>query len=150
MTYENGAQLVSSNMTSYIQAIELELNAAAYSFAWETPADTEYLLTWAYQSVMDAFQDYITGEITFAKSDNIGGMPEIKNTNVLMTILPFTNELKMLNNSFSGSSPLGNIAMKDALEAMFHNATLSLASQTPLLQSVPNLYNFIPSLFSVS
>ncbi|KAE9362836.1 hypothetical protein N431DRAFT_564988 [Stipitochalara longipes BDJ] len=138
ISYENGAQSVSSNITSYIQAIELDTEVAAPSMASATAGAYDYFLTWSYLAVMDAFQDYITGEIFYKLLDDLGGSPTINNTNMLMTILPFTNELKALNTTGIwglGSSTLGNISMKDALEAMFHNATLSLASQTPLLLS---------------
>jgi hypothetical protein len=146
ISYENGDQSVSSKITSYIQAIELDTNVCAPSTVWATAGAYDYLLTWSYLAVMEAFQDYITGEIFYREIDDLGGSPTINNTNMLMTILPFTNELKALNTTGIqglGSSTLGNISMKDALEAMFHNATLSLASQTPLLLSVLNLYLFI-------
>jgi hypothetical protein len=146
ISYENGAQSVSSNITSYIQAIELDTTVPAPSYVHPTAGAYDYIFTWAYMAVMEAFQDYITGEIFYNRIDNLGGSPTTNNTNMLMTTLPSTNKLKALNTTGLmglGSSTLGNISMKDALEAMFHNATLSLASQTPLLLSVLNFYLFI-------
>lgn len=136
MSYENSAQSVTSNITSYIQAIHLHTSVPAPSIAWPTAGDYDYLFTWSYLAVMEVFQDYITGEILWATTDSLGGAPTINNTNMLMTILPFTKELQRLNTTgIQGisSSPIGDISMKDGLEAMFRNATLSLASQSPLL-----------------
>ncbi len=138
--YDGGVQSVSSSITSYMQAVDARTSISALNFALGSatsfgPADYSYLLNWAYLAVMESFQDYIMGSVSYALSDNLGGSPTI-DTNMILTTLPLANELQHLSSSINGlSQSTGeNMSMKDMLEAMFRNATLSLASQGLLLQ----------------
>ncbi|KAI0145594.1 hypothetical protein GGR57DRAFT_506788 [Xylariaceae sp. FL1272] len=93
---------------------------------------------WSYQAVLKVIQDNIIGSIMqnqlFWKI----------NTSALATVLPFSNELVYLQNSsyfwltksgmIEGSR---NTSLKDTLEDMSRNATISLASEPLLLKQLP-------------
>lgn len=128
--YDNGAQNVSSTISSYVHTMHTILSVSAIAL------DYSYIRNWSYLSVMDAFQDYVTGSISLATYDSFGGSPTIT-TSMIMTSLVSADELLPLSTPISGlSSYESNINIKDTLESMFRNATISLASQTPLLRSV--------------
>ncbi|XXH01623.1 hypothetical protein Hte_007983 [Hypoxylon texense] len=133
-SYENGVQNVSSTISSYVHTMDAILSVSAIAL------DYSYIRNWSYLAVMDVFQDYVTGSISFPFSDNLGGSPTIT-TSMIMTSLVSSDELLPLSTPIKGlGSYRSGISMKDTLETMFHNATISLASQTLLLQSVLILY----------
>lgn len=121
--YDEGIQSVSSNITSYLQAVDGSV-AATYE-------NDSYLLNWAYLAVMESFQDFLRGTIYL--------QPLFVNTPIIygdmtLTSLPLANELKDIVpklQAVEGGSEK-NVTMKDLLEEMFHNATLSLASRSSL------------------
>jgi hypothetical protein len=129
-SYEDGVQNVSSTISSYVHTMDRILSVSAIAL------DYSYTYNWSYLAVMDVFQDYVTGSIFFPFGDDLGGSPTIT-TSMIITSLVSSDELLPLSTPISGLSSSGsNISMKDTLESMFRNATISLASQTPLLQSV--------------
>ncbi|KAJ8123182.1 hypothetical protein ONZ43_g811 [Nemania bipapillata] len=166
-TYQESKQSVASQILSYEGAVDSLFSAASQSIVYFNEAEyTKELLVWSYMSVMEAFQDYVVGSVIEDTYDLDSST--VIDTKIGLTILPFTGELgyiqssiKGLNkNSFiqDGISGGNNISLKDALEGMFRNLTISLASEPALQQTdtpkntnviaytYKNVYVYAPSL----
>lgn len=132
-TYNNGVQDVSSSITSYESFFEWTATAFTSNAYPGMDEPSNYLLLWSYMSVMDSFRDYTVWSINQDPSQLDTTM--FVNTKMIDTILPDTPQLNSLHRAIQGLSTgnTTNLSIKDALEEMFRNATLSLASQELLL-----------------
>ncbi|KAI1352259.1 hypothetical protein F5Y01DRAFT_324490 [Xylaria sp. FL0043] len=170
-TYQEGVQTIYSNITAYGSPVTQRLSVHAPSLVFpdnpDLNPDPDYQTGWAYISVLDAFQTYLTGSIIvnaneLQRSTNV-------DTKVALTGLLFTKKLYYLQNWLSDysvadvdQSNLYNMSVKKVLEEMFRNATISLGSEAALTQfpdpsyspkptnvtafTYHNIYTYTPSI----
>ncbi|KAI1275245.1 hypothetical protein F5Y07DRAFT_409447 [Xylaria sp. FL0933] len=149
-TYQEGVETISSNITAYGSPVTQRLSVHAPSrvspdISSLNPAP-DYQTGWAYISVLDAFQTYLTGSIIVANGNGPG--PTYVDTKIVLTELPFTkkfenfrNWLGELNMPDFNELELYKMSVKDVLEEMFRNATISLGSEAALTQSSDPSYS---------
>ncbi|KAJ3560573.1 hypothetical protein NPX13_g9256 [Xylaria arbuscula] len=157
-TYQEGIQTISSTITSYGSLVTQELSVHAPSLVlpdFPFNPDPDYMTGWAYISLLDAFQTYLTGSII----ENINELQHSisVDTKVTLTELPFTRKLDYLQQSLAGldaadfdETKLHKMAVKDVLEEMFKNATISLGSEEALTQYPDPRYSPKPTNVTIS